>query len=47
MAMEIKDFYLNTPMAEYEYIMRFPVRYIPTSIMQQYQLQDKIHNHHV
>jgi hypothetical protein len=46
MTMDIKDLYLNTPMAEYEY-MRTPVQYIPTPIMQQYQLEDKIHKDHV
>jgi hypothetical protein len=43
MTIDIKDFYLNTPMNRYEY-MRIPVKDIPATIMTQYKLQDKIHN---
>ena len=43
MSIDIKDFYLNTPMEQYEY-MWIPVKYIPANIMQQYQLTPLIHN---
>jgi hypothetical protein len=46
MTVDIKDFYLNTPMARYEY-MRIPVKDIPAIIMQQYNLQPLIHNNTV
>jgi hypothetical protein len=45
MTMDIRDFYLNTPMAKFEYI-RIAVRYIPDTIMTAYNLADKIHNGH-
>jgi hypothetical protein len=44
--MDIKDFYLNTPMARFEH-MQIPVRDIPEIIMQNYQLHDKVHNGYV
>ena len=43
---DLKDFYLNTPMAEYEY-MRIPVSVIPESIMLEYNLAELVHNNHV
>jgi len=43
MTIDIKDFYLNTPMARYEY-MRIPVKYIPACIMDQYKLAGLVHN---
>ena len=43
MTADIKDFYLNTPMEEYEY-MRIPVDIIPESIMDEYDLHSKVHN---
>ena len=46
MTIDIKDFYLNTPMENYEY-MRIPVRHIPDIIMTQYQLAPLIHNDHI
>ena len=46
MTIDIKDFYLGTPMEQYEY-MWIPVKYIPDDIMQQYQLADLIHNNMV
>jgi len=46
MTCDIKDFYLNTPMDKFEY-MRIPVRDIPATIMDQYNLFDLIHNDHV
>jgi hypothetical protein len=46
MSIDIKDFYLGTPMARYEYV-RIPVKYIPPDIMAQYQLQPLVHNDHV
>jgi len=35
----IKDFYLNTPMERYEY-MAIPMADIPQTIIEQYNLQD-------
>ena len=32
LTIDVKDFYLNTPMEQYEY-MRIPVKYIPADIM--------------
>jgi hypothetical protein len=46
MTIDIKDFYLNTPMDRYEY-MRIPVKDIPPAIMEHYNLRPLIHNHHV
>jgi hypothetical protein len=43
---DLKDFYLNTPMDEYEY-MRIPVSVIPESIMTEYDLAPLIHGKHV
>ena len=43
---DIKDFYLNTPMAEFEY-MRIRVDDIPPDIMRRYNLDAKIHNGYV
>jgi hypothetical protein len=40
---DLKDFYLNTPMEEYEYI-RIPVSVIPESIMIEYDLAGLVHN---
>jgi hypothetical protein len=37
MTVDLKDFYLNTPLEEYEY-MRIPVDMIPQTIMDQYNL---------
>jgi hypothetical protein len=45
MTIDIKYFYLNTPMETYEY-MRIPVRHIPATIMTAYKLADKIYNGH-
>jgi hypothetical protein len=39
---DLKDFYLRTPMASKEY-MRIPLASIPTSIIDQYALNDKVH----
>jgi hypothetical protein len=46
MTIDIKDFYLGTPMTQYEYV-RIPVKYIPTDIMIQYNLAPLVHNDHV
>ena len=46
MTVDIKDYYLGTPMNRYEY-MRIPVKYIPQDIMDQYNLHDLIKNNHV
>jgi hypothetical protein len=45
-AFDIKDFYLCTPMARYEY-MRIPISQIPAAIFEQYQLHDLVHNGYV
>ena len=41
--MDIKDFYLNTPMERYEY-MRIPVDIIPDDIFEFYKLAELVHN---
>jgi hypothetical protein len=41
--MDLKDFYLNTPMGCYEYT-KIPVDLIPATIMEQYNLADIVHN---
>ena len=46
MCLDIKDFYLNTPMAVKEY-MRINVDDIPTCIMEQYNLASLVHNRHL
>ena len=46
MTIDIKDFYLNTPMDQYEY-MWIPTKFIPADIMTQYQLADLVHNNMV
>jgi hypothetical protein len=38
MSMDVKNFYLNTPMARFEY-MRLPMNLLPDEIKQQYKLQ--------
>ena len=43
MTMDIKDFYLNTPMERYEY-MRIPLKTIPDEIVRQYNLLPLVHN---
>jgi hypothetical protein len=43
MTMDIKDFYLNTPMEHYEY-MRIPLKTIPDEIIRQYKLLPLVHN---
>jgi hypothetical protein len=43
MSIDIKNFYLNTPMKSFEY-MRIPVSHIPDDIMTDYDLHDKVHN---
>jgi hypothetical protein len=46
MTIDIKDFYLNTPMERFEY-MRIPTKFIPPAISEQYNLPPLIHNDHV
>ena len=46
MTVDIKDYYLGTPMNRFEY-MRIPVKYIPEDIMYQYNLAGLIVNNHV
>ena len=43
---DIKNFYLGTPMARYEY-MRLPIKLIPDEIIEAYELRTKAHNDHV
>ena len=43
MTIDLKDFYLGTPMAQYEYI-RIPCSVIPTEIMDAYNLHGLVHN---
>ena len=43
MSIDIKDFYLGTPMERPEF-MRIPVRMIPDKIMKKYNLQQFVHN---
>jgi hypothetical protein len=45
MSIDIKDFYLDTPMARHEYV-RIPIKYIPPDIVAQYHLQPLVHNNH-
>ena len=46
MTIDIKDYYLGTPMNRYEY-MKIPVKHIPEDIMIQYNLKHLIVNDHV
>jgi hypothetical protein len=46
MTTDIKDYYLNTPMDEYEY-MRIPVEIIPACILEQHKLAPLVHNGYV
>jgi hypothetical protein len=46
MTANLKDFYLETPMDEYEY-MRIPVAIIPEAIMSKYNLVPLVHHDHV
>jgi hypothetical protein len=43
MSIDIKDFYLNTPMSHYEY-MKVPIHLFPDAIQQHYQLDPLLHN---
>ena len=43
MSMDIRDFYLETPMKGYEY-MFLPFEIIPPKIIDQYNLADKVHS---
>jgi hypothetical protein len=43
MCTDVEDFYLNTPMARYEY-MRLPIRILPQEIIEQYQLLPLVHD---
>jgi hypothetical protein len=43
MVINLKNFYLETPMTEYEY-MRIRVGNLPPGIIEEYNLQDKIHH---
>jgi hypothetical protein len=46
MTADLKDFYLGTPLAQYEY-MRIPVSVIPDSIINEYKLLPLVHRDHV
>ena len=46
MTIDIKDFYLGTPMERFEYV-RIPVKYIPPDIMEQYNLAPLVKDGHV
>jgi hypothetical protein len=46
MGIDIKNFYLGTPMARYEY-MRMPINLIPTEITEAYNLPPFVHNGYV
>jgi hypothetical protein len=46
MTVDLKDFYLNTPLENYEY-MRIPIFVIPESIMTEYKLEPLMHCDHV
>jgi hypothetical protein len=46
MCMDVKNFYLNSPMPRYEY-MKIPVELIPAEIMTAYNLHEKVHNGYV
>ena len=41
MTIDIKDFYLNTPMPRYEY-MRLKLEDLPEDFIEEYNLQDKV-----
>ena len=43
MRMDAGNFYLNTPLEDYQY-MCFPVWMIPDEIMKEYDLFEKVHN---
>ena len=43
MTMDVKNFYLNTPMERPEY-MKIPIQLIPPEIQQQYELAKVVHN---
>jgi hypothetical protein len=46
MGIDLKYFYLNTPMERYEY-MRLSIAIIPDEIVQQYNLLPLVHNDYV
>ena len=41
MTLDIKDFYLNTPLAKPEY-MRLKISYFPQDVIDHYKLKDKV-----
>ena len=46
MSMDLKDFFLATPMQHPEY-MRVPIKFFPSDIIRMYKLNDKIHNNNI
>ena len=43
MTLDVKNFYLNTPMSRYEYV-RIKIDDIPEEIIVEYNLQEKVTN---
>jgi hypothetical protein len=43
MNMDIKNYYLGTPLERYEYV-RIPVSMVPEDIMDEYNLHALVHN---
>jgi hypothetical protein len=43
MNMDIKNYYLGTPMGRYEYV-KIVVSMVPNRIMEEYNLHDLVHN---
>ena len=46
MSLDLKDFFLATPMGTSEY-MRIPLKYLPQDIIDKYDLLPKLHNGHI
>ena len=46
MSLDLKDFFLTTPMGSAEYI-RIPTKYLPSDIIIKYRLQSKIHHEYI
>ena len=46
MTLDIKDFYLNTPLTRYEYL-RLKLADLPEDVIEHYKLKDKVKDGHV
>jgi hypothetical protein len=46
MGIDLKNFYLNTPMDRCKY-MQLPIHILPDKIIQQYSLLPKVHNGYI